>query len=262
MINLTSNQLKLGVLISLEGKSTGTGFLYKEHNLIFLVTAKHVLYNENDNLRALKIIVTAQNIDSYEHELHIFEVNLEMSRNLFHQVSDVAIVLIGYIRTIGDERGLKFYDWVDYIKKGTVPPVIASGNAILKFENVKISNDVYVFGYPTSIGLRTSRQFDSTKPLLRKGIVANVNRVAKTIILDCSVYAGNSGGPVVQVSYDKRQTLIIGIISQYIPYVVEWTNRRDSLVNTEYLNSGYSVATSIDPMLELIEEIKQQLTAD
>jgi hypothetical protein len=68
-----------------------------------------------------------------------------------------------------------------------------------RLAQVNVGDDVYVFGYPTSIGLQQSPKFDYSMPLLRKGIVSGVFQKAQTIILDSSVYFGNSGGPVMEV---------------------------------------------------------------
>jgi hypothetical protein len=36
-----------------------------------------------------------------------------------------------------------------------------------KFDEILLGNDVYVFGYPSSIGLRKQPQIDYQKPLIR-----------------------------------------------------------------------------------------------
>jgi hypothetical protein len=74
-----------------------------------------------------------------------------------------------------------------------------------KFADVLISNDVYIFGYPSSVG--HSGQLDHTRPLLRKGIVAGKNEAKNTIILDCPVHQGNSGGLALQI--DRRLNIIV-----------------------------------------------------
>ncbi len=77
--------------------------------------------------------------------------------------------------------------------------VYVAKNSILFLKDALVSNDIFLYGYPSSLGLKQSPQFDYNKPLLRKGIIASVNKTQGTIILDCPVYYGNSGGPVVQV---------------------------------------------------------------
>jgi hypothetical protein len=94
-----------------------------------------------------------------------------------------------------------------------------SGNNIKKIEDVSIGNDIFIFGYPTSLGIETHPQIDKRKPLLRKEIIAGKNINSKTIILDAPIYKGNSGGPVVevdQVSLTKTKFPIIGVVTEFM----------------------------------------------
>ena len=90
---------------------------------------------------------------------------------------------------------------------------------VQKLEDVLTGNDVYVLGYPSSIGIQQAPQIDYSAPLLRKGIVAGINRSSGTIVLDCLVFQGNSGGPVLQVTHQGFIThfTVIGVVSQYVP---------------------------------------------
>ena len=121
------------------------------------------------------------------------------------------------------------------------------------FDQVLTGNDVIVFGYPISLGLQQLPKLDVHRPLLRKGIVAGTNPEKRSIILDCPSYFGNSGGPVVGLDKDvfKTDFKIIGVISQYVPFV-------DTGVSKTFLmqmasNSGYSIATPMDFVLELVK---------
>jgi hypothetical protein len=113
-----------------------------------------------------------------------------------------------------------------------------------------------LFGYPTSLGFPQKPQFDSHRPLLRKGIVAGKNLQTRSIILDCPAYQGNSGGPVIQIEMDDKNFLmthfnIIGVVSQFIPFTDIWLNIRERYSNMTMLNSGYSIATPMDVVLEI-----------
>jgi hypothetical protein len=72
----------------------------------------------------------------------------------------------------------------------------------------------------------------------------------KSIILDCAVYFGNSGGPVIQVEpYSPFQThfAVIGVVSEYVPFA-------DHGRRFQYLNkSGYAVAVPMNFVLELLK---------
>ena len=131
----------------------------------------------------------------------------------------------------------------------------ANLDTVKKFENVLTANTIYVFGYPTSLGIKELPQIDPLRPLLRLGIVAGTNPAHKTIILDCPSYPGNSGGPVLevdQVDLVNRRFHVIGVVSQFVPFAETWVNVTHKYQNLTISNSGYTVAVSMDPVLELI----------
>ena len=86
-------------------------------------------------------------------------------------------------------------------------------------------------------------------------IVAGTNDQTKTIILDCPAYGGNSGGPVLEVGQEHsgaRKFRPIGLVSQFVPAIGRWVNEPDGYTNTNVYNSGYTVATPMDFVLELV----------
>jgi hypothetical protein len=122
-------------------------------------------------------------------------------------------------------------------------------DAITRFNDVLIGNEVILFGYPTSLGLQVMPQIDQQRPLLRKGIVAGENLARHSIILDCPVYPGNSGGPVIEIdSFGpfRRRFNMIGVVDQYVPYADGGRSV------TIMANSGYSVVVPMDFVLELV----------
>jgi hypothetical protein len=142
---------------------------------------------------------------------------------------------------------------VEHAKSGLVG---AAEPSIKRFEQVVISNQVFTFGYPSSIGMKKQPQIDYQKPLLRRGIVAGKNQANQTIILDCQVFPGNSGGPVVELERvnNKGKISVIGVVTQQIPYFsrvqTKHLNKPLNLPSIE--NSGYSVIEPMDSVLDLI----------
>jgi hypothetical protein len=129
--------------------------------------------------------------------------------------------------------------------------------SIKHFSEVLMANQVFIFGYPTSLGLKTIPQIDYLRPLLRVGIVAGTNDQTKTIILDCPAYGGNSGGPVLEVEEERsgaRKFRPIGLVLQFIPAIERWKNEPHGDTNTSVYNSGYTVATPMDFVLELVAQ--------
>ena len=97
-----------------------------------------------------------------------------------------------------------------------------------------------MFGYP-SVGVAGFSQIDTSRPLVRGGIVAGLNASLKTIIIDAPVNHGNSGGPVVQLSRTNRLR-IIGIATQIVPVPEDVVGAKPGESTMMALgNSGYGV---------------------
>jgi hypothetical protein len=261
MRSIPENNLAYPALITLNNGSSGSGFQLTVGDRNFLVTAKHVLFDSSNNLLAKTARVYLQPINLLDPTFTILDYNLELLHNrgniLYHNDKDVAVVFTGNnIPKNGDNSITTIpLDAIVMIESSKSGNVFATLDSVRRLDDVLISNDVFVYGYPSSLGIKEGPQFNYYKPLLRKGIVANVYKELGTIILDCPVYPGNSGGPVVQVTQDEKglQHSIIGIVSQFIPYSEKWKNLSNNIVHTEIFNSGYSVAVSIDYVLDLIK---------
>ena len=157
----------------------------------------------------------------------------------YHPSRDVAYIKIG-IPKAGKEQ-IELLGGVTK-KQGAGTIGVAKDNFKL-FKDVIVGNRVFVFGYPTSI-TAIDPWLDISLPLLRKGVVAGKNDVLKTIILDCPVFHGNSGGLVIEVenmSFRENKFRAIGLITNLVPYQKKWIQ-----------NSGYSIVVPMDFVEELI----------
>ena len=258
MRNLPDEMLAISVLISLED-SSGSGLIYKSEHTLYLVTAKHVLFYENGQLRKNEIEIVSQTADVNDNSVVRLRLDLKQLTSKYHLKTDVCIVKIGNCDNLENwEFAITYLPGAEKLEEGLSNPVLVGPENLSLLKEVFVSNDVYVFGYPTSLGLENNKQFDPNKPLIRKGIIANINESLQTLILDCPVYGGNSGGPVVEVfeKNNEKEFRVVGVVSQYIPYIQRWRNNRDKLEHIEYLNSGYSVATSFDTVIELINSLE------
>lgn len=248
-----------------QGKSTGSGFRFKYKEKNYVITAKHVLFNDNGELRGEILTVTSQSPDKGITEPNIFEVALERAMIHSSKKSDVAAILIGKnIKLQKDDIALKD------IKVTPIRPTKLAGENYLRsvslgigsfisadievtrgISEIRIANDVYLMGYPTSLGLQRNSYFDYSKPLIRKGIIAGINSEQNTFTIDCASYQGNSGGPIIEHCEDNYYRLI-GFVSKSIPYETTWHSNRDQIKNTEISNSGYSVCVPIDEVIDLL----------
>jgi hypothetical protein len=239
--------LHVPVSISI-GNSAGSGFLLNTDTSIYVVTAKHVLH-DGTSLHA----PVMQCVGRRGSVIAKLEVDLAQAVPVLHQSADVAIVRIG--------------DW-DKTKKTTVAQGVRFLNSLppdfkllgintgqcFKFVDVIVGNDVYVFGYPTSLSL--AGQLDPARPLLRKGVVADKDSAKDHIVIDCPVYQGNSGGLVLErreVGPATYQAGAIGVASQFVPFVEQFQSMQfPDIVHTTLENSGYSIVVPIDRVLELL----------
>ncbi len=252
-------------LENLEGHFTGSGFYLNRDKDVYFVTARHVLFNQ-DKDNKIKFLIKSNTVTllSYSNNLNIYQkirISLDLSilenkGNLFFsQTSDVVVIRVfeGELASLHPAPGV------------TVLETPTDGHGILgvdlgsikKYVDVVESNEVFIFGYPTSLGLKSIPQIEYDKPLLRGGIVAGKNDIQKTIILDCPVYPGNSGGPVIEVELidlTTKRYQVIGVVSEFVPFTQEWLNLKMGYINTNIENSGYSIVVPMDFVFELLEK--------
>lgn len=260
MRNLHESNLGYPVLIILSTGSSGSGFILSINSSNFLITAKHVLFDlDNGNLLAPTANLLIQTKKVEDDSTFLFSLSfLEMDSDniLSHPDKDIAAIKISriYNDKIGTGYSSKVEKGIKIERQGKSELVSVPEDGFALMSEVLISNDVFLLGYPSSLGLIESPQFDYYKPLLRKGIVASLDKRRGTIILDCPVYYGNSGGPVIQVdlNYPRVDLKVIGVVSEFIPYQENWINQSNSIIHNEISNSGYSVAVPMDYIIEMI----------
>lgn len=259
---LPDDNLAYPVLIKLDTDRYGSGFFLRSKNSLYLVTAKHVFLNSTDGkfLCNKEFSITAYSRDLLVKEPILISVQLDSVRDEFkkHTSSDVIVMRMGDIR-YEHEANLDRAFFLPGIKI-TACPIGASivwvdEKLFKKYNDIFISNDIFVLGYPVSIGHRNYEQIDIMKPLLRKGIIAGKNERKRTIILDSPVYFGNSGGLVLEVDLigGEPRFLPIGVVSEYVPFIEElYSLQHKEVVSINRANSGYSVAVPIDNIIDLI----------
>lgn len=245
-------------------KSKGSGVFIQYKGVLYLVTAKHVLYLElNGEYKLLdnKITLKCPSHVKNDYINRIMEIDLNDQNVWYNHNNDIAAVEIGQSSRNEKEKrwDVRYHKNVHQLEKGAYSPQLNSENTFKFLNDVKVATDVIVFGFPTSLGITNYLDFfDVDKPILRKGSVAYLNYKRSHIIIDCPVYPGNSGGPVFEVIVNEsgnQEVKLIGIVSRYIPFKQEWVNYRDNLVNAEFVNSGYTVVMSTDLIIQTIELI-------
>ncbi len=257
---IPEDNLAYPVLIKLNTGQSGSGFLMEDGTRIFIISAKHVFFKSDGSLIGATAEVICQTKDIKDDSTTVYSIDLEkllVQNKLFkHAISDVAALEIAIKQPNPDGKtfGILHNEGIFNVNVGNSHIVIAQYASVLLIDDVLVGNDVFIYGYPSSLGIKSSPQFDYEKPLLRKGIVANVNKRQGNIILDCPVYYGNSGGPVVQASFKNFgwHHNIIGVIIEFIPYSENWINQSNNINHIEISNSGYSVAASMNHVFDML----------
>jgi hypothetical protein len=256
---IPDDNLAYPVLITVPNFSfNGSGFYLNTDNGTFLVTAKHVLFEPktekepNRKLRSTVIDALSYLKEPSDLRPNIFEFNLSVLEIKAHPTQDVAVVKIAAIaeKSAAGAPGRATLLPGVLTKATSVIGILDVGPDVIKpFDQILVGNDVIVFGYPTSLGLKELAQLDPMRPLLRRGLVAGQNLDKRSIVLDCPVYPGNSGGPVIEVDPEGLgyRLWVVGVVSEFVPFAD--SGKYISMLS----NSGYSIATPMGFVLELTQ---------
>lgn len=235
------------------GSSIGTGFFLNCPSVTYLVTARHVIIDpKSDEFHSPSLHVTARPArPAPAPNEFTFDLNALASSNRLRSNTSRDVATIELAR--GANGDFDFVDGVQTVRPMTVPNVGVAVQSLVPLSDVLVGNDVYIFGYPVSLGLPNIPQLDYSRPLLRAGIIAGINDALQTIILDCPVYPGNSGGPALQVSQEGNLTTyrVFGVVTQFVPTTARILGAATS--GAAIVNSGYSVVSAIDSVLALVD---------
>lgn len=247
----------------------GSGFYIQDSLHCYFITATHNIIQKLkqnyttkiDTVKKIKLISYPRDPSSSVQNVSYINLEKAFQKGLvkIHKSQDITIILVGNTKVDTNKQSFVYY--YDIVRKGESSKIWPAPISVIQtFKNTFVSDDVYIIGYPTSLGYSQEKQYDFERPLLRKGIVAGKNYNNHTIIIDCASYPGNSGGPVIVSFSEKIGTIsyfIIGITVEFIPYVEKWKNFNNKLINTYWYNSGYSVVVSSTYIKELINEFNR-----
>jgi hypothetical protein len=235
----------------------GSGFYFADLTNIYLVTARHVLYSETapyhllEQKGSVSAFPVEEDKDSYTFDLDF--LTLSNAGCMFVSSNhDIAAIHMWYQVS---STQIHLQPGVSGLTGTNMTMMALGGDAVGGYTNVTVGQDTYVFGYPVSLGIREAPKIDYNRPLLRKGIVAQKNAAARTIIIDAPAYGGNSGGPVFVVEKDSPLAVrmrIVGVVTEFIPYYDIWRSQRLKIDHVEVYNSGYSVVEPMETVRELL----------
>lgn len=249
------------------GIFSGSGFfLNHENKNLYLITGRHVLFKQNEQKTSFDLIDNKARLTVYGKDLTIstpssFELDLstlQLNGDLkFNNQADVAIIRIAELAPVenSEMRKATFITGVNQ-KTNTQNSIVGvTIENIKRYNDILVSNEAIILGYPNSLGDTKSGQIDHSRPLLRKGIVAGKNDATKTIVFDCPVYGGNSGGMAIEVeevSLGQRRFWIVGVVAEFVPFFEQLISRQYGTTNLNIENSGYAIIVPMDFVLDLI----------
>ena len=239
----------------------GSGFYFGTANAEYLVTAKHVIASglpsektHKTEVPDLVLELVSYSMDEPTPQRILLRVDFKMLLDRGdvkpHKTRDVAAVKLGVLKESQDHSLMTFFlpgvAKVEFADSGLVS---AGMIAVRKFDQVLVGNDAILYGYPASLGLPDTQQFDPLRPLLRRAFIAGKDPQKRSLIIDGPVYRGNSGGPVFEIDPEGSEIYfhLVGVMTEFIPL----TERAADF--TMLLNSGYSIAEPMDFVLELIQ---------
>lgn len=166
---------------------TGSGFYLHTDKGIFLVTAKHVIFNPSGKLWSNLIEVRSYTVDPADLNPNILVLDLSLLKPKAHPSRDVAIVQVATSAGQPTAGSQSKVTWLP----GVLPQAINNNglvsvaqDTVSRFDQILVGNDVIVFGYPTSLELKELDQLDPLRPLLRRGLVAGLNTQKRSVVLD------------------------------------------------------------------------------
>ncbi len=246
-----------------------SGFYLNTLTSTYLVTAKHVILDpQSGHLRSGPMRLLSYPRDPKESGTNIILVDIAaLSRAgeiKGHPTADVAVVRVGEVMKSEPDKirdkgpvgqALRFIPGVTVSMSTPSGLLGVSIEAIKKYDDILVANEVLLFGYPTSLGIQGSPQLDPLRPLLRRGIVAGLNPSTKSVIIDCPSYPGNSGGPVVEVDRSALSATfnVIGVVSEFVPFAEKSITYPIGYQNINISNSGYTTVTPMNFVLELVK---------
>lgn len=242
-----------------------TGFLYGElirqvspgvgSYQVFLVTNRHVV--DGERVAWLRFNPDGEK-PAREYRLELYD---SQERPLWFQhpddLIDVAVVRITAQRLKDD--GIRFDVFLSDIH--------VLGRQRAQQAGVTEGDGVFVLGFPLGL-VGEQRNY----VIVRQGAIARIRDcyagASKDFLLDCSVFPGNSGGPVVnrpeamsiQGTEAVNATYLLGVVAGYVPYrdtAISAQTKRPRIIFEE--NSGLASVFPIDYVADLAKQSKVTL---
>lgn len=206
--------------------SGGTGFGFKYKNVVYLITAKHVMVEQNKRKKKTIYIANDEGFTDFEGEIFYHD----------HEDCDLCVI--------------------------KMPASFALPSSILYKERTPyVGHPISFYGFPGSVSTGVSFEHKKTKknilmPIFRRGYLAGMfsEHDVSRLIIDATSIPGFSGSPVL--AYDRKgNSFIIGVMVasnyRFTPIIDKEGDQSEFLSES---NTGFSQAVHIEYALEIIKE--------
>lgn len=263
MWNIPEDHFLYPVRIELLNRWNWTGFPFIHGGFLYCVTAKHVLMDDDNRLRTSENIVlnflcrAGEIYESRKQTVNITQLLVEW-KVFYRDGLDVIVFCLGTVTFAEDQIHFNTANDPLVLNLDPLKPVIdvqALNEGLMKeIDYSFVGDDIYVYWYPSSLRAShlTGDVFNYEMPLIRKWIISAIYKEKGTFVLHCSTYFGDSWSPVIHLESNSNEIRTIWIVVRYIPYIQEWADRKNDIINYEAHNSGYSLAIPIKTVLTLL----------
>jgi S1-C subfamily serine protease len=222
---------------------------------IFLVTNKHVFAGQP---QAYVRFNPDSGDDAREYDIPLLTSN-GATAWVTHPTKDVDLAVIGINAALLQEHGIRFR----FFENDRHVLSLASA----KEKGLSEGDGVFALGFPMGM-IGEKRDF----VIVRQGSIARIqdalNGASNEILIDMTIFPGNSGGPVVTrpelVSIEGTQPIgnasLVGVISSYVPYqdvAISLQTKRPRVIFEE--NSGLASVVPVDRLLEIVDHAVQEI---
>ena len=204
---------------------SGTCFMIVKGKQQYFITAAHLFGTTHKSGDAVPVQLF------YENQLQTFSAKV-----YFHTNRKVDIAVFRLPQSIAQKIELPD-EMLQY--KDTLQKVFSNQGISTDSLFANIDMDVLFFGFP--LGNLSTDEFGIKFPLAKRAIISGwVNHNAvKILLLDGHNNPGFSGGPVVTYDTVRKKMCLIGVISGYIPEMVDVQHKKDTFSINQ--NSGIIV---------------------
>ena len=251
------NQIKesivfLGFIENGHERVIGTGFLIQVENIFHLVTAKHVVEQNFENLFVFLNSKQFQN-PAAKPLKQIYDNGFKWIR---HENPSIDIAVLPFLL---DQQN----DKVKFIPDSLIMKNLSDIHELI---------DVFYASFQP--GLNNFQKDGGVHPIIRKGVVSRINNDS-TFFIDGAAFPGNSGSPIflfpTPIKINSNGFMIggpmdiklIGVMGAYISYqdvAISQQTKKPKVIFEE--NTGLSLIYSTESLMELLGsvEFQSQLT--